>query len=752
MRAHESETSVPSPGGGLAAQPAARGRFLSVGTKLVVSVIWVLVVLTVVVYVGLAHSEREKLLAAKEKAARMAGELFLRAAATPVIFDDLTGIKDTVNLLAQEPEVLGVELWRATANQGLGVRLARRLKLPTEGGLPPRWVGQPAIERRADRLVLRAPVLDQDAKVIAVAAIQYSLERENAAYGELRRRILIGAATLVAFISLLLIMATRRWITVPLKTLLGSIRQVEAGQRISTWTGSATDEVGRLAAAFGRMAEAVDSREKAIAKRNDDMNRVLDNVGDGFLALDANGCMANERSAVVDRWFSAPGLGQNIADYLRPVDSTFAGLVACGLEAIRDDVLPLELNLAQMPKVFRHEGRHFRCKYHPVLGCEGGPLQKLVMVISDFTSEVERDRAEEVQRDLMAGLLGLLADRAGFLSFLEEADALVGRIADPAHGQEQIDTLMRDVHTLKGTCAIFGLGSMASYCHTLEDRMHDRSSIPSLAEREALKDRWAAFSGKVGIFSGNGRNTVELQPEEYTAFNSALGARAPYEQLTAVVATWLDDPVMPRLERLAEHARSLGQRLGKAPIEVDFGSTQMRLPREPWSQLWGVLVHLVRNAVDHGIEKPEERAAAGKPPSAHMSLTAAANGDNVIITIADDGRGIDWEGLRRKAEAAGLAAESRAQLVEAMCSEGISTRSTATETSGRGVGLAALGHVVRRLDGELTLESEPGKGARFVLRFPCRAPCATLGSGETSRTGEVHATAPGPRLAGRQLR
>jgi len=144
----------------------------------------------------------------------------------------------------------------------------------------------------------------------------------------------------------------------------------------------------------------------------------------------------------------------------------------------------------------------------------------------------------------------------------------------------------------------------------------------------------------------------------------------------------------------------------------------LRFDRRRWAPFWAAFVHMLRNAVDHGIESSEERVAAGKPPAGRLALRARQTTDDLVIEISDDGRGIDWEGVRDKAEALGLRTQNEADLVQALLRGGVSTKLTPTEISGRGAGVSACAQACEALGGEMSLESVRGKGATFHFRFP----------------------------------
>ena len=135
------------------------------------------------------------------------------------------------------------------------------------------------------------------------------------------------------------------------------------------------------------------------------------------------------------------------------------------------------------------------------------------------------------------------------------------------------------------------------------------------------------------------------------------------------------------------------------------------------------LLHLVRNAISHGLETPDERRAAGKPPAGSLELRASANGETIQIELEDDGRGIDRNTVLRRAREAGLVpativALDDASLLDVLCSPGFSTRDEADRASGRGVGMAVVRSTVEELGGTILLETEPGMGTRFSIQLP----------------------------------
>jgi len=199
-------------------------------------------------------------------------------------------------------------------------------------------------------------------------------------------------------------------------------------------------------------------------------------------------------------------------------------------------------------------------------------------------------------------------------------------------------------------------------------------------------------------------------------------ARTGEEQIEAVLALQIA-PIKPTLRSLARYARELARRLGRQ-IEVELEGEETRLDRRIARELEGALRHLVANAVDHGIEGPEERRAAGKAPAGRLRIAAAPGGRGVELTIADDGRGIDAAAVARQAAAGGFLPRAaldslpEAEALRLVFLPGFSTRDAASEDSGRGVGLDAVEAAVARLGGEVRMASKLGNGSEVVLDLP----------------------------------
>jgi len=182
-------------------------------------------------------------------------------------------------------------------------------------------------------------------------------------------------------------------------------------------------------------------------------------------------------------------------------------------------------------------------------------------------------------------------------------------------------------------------------------------------------------------------------------------------------------PVETVFNRFPRMVRDLAKDLGKE-VTLTMSGEETELDRTVIDEIGDPLVHLLRNAVDHGIEPAEKRAAAGKPKAGHVALRAYQEGSNVVIEVEDDGGGIDTDTVLKKAIERGIvdresaATLSKKEIISFLFLPSFSTAEKVTDVSGRGVGLDVVRSKIEAVGGNVEVESEMGKGSKFIIRLP----------------------------------
>lgn len=459
----------------------------------------------------------------------------------------------------------------------------------------------------------------------------------------------------------------------------------------------------------------VQARTKEVDDKNKQMRLVMDNVDQGLLTVDRDGVVAVERSAVVDRWLGECSVGERFADSLARVDQRTAEAFETGFDQLLMGILPFEVAIDQFPSEMSFDGRYFGLEYTPI--SDNDELVQLLVVVTDRTAIVRQEQLETEQRETMSLLERSRRDQVGFLEFFEEAKILVRAITE--NHCEDAALLKRTVHTLKGNTMLYDVRSVAKICERMEDDMSETGGRPKEAMLAELGERWGRITDSLRVvIDADERDVVQVRPDEYRELLEKALATPTNRELAELLMSLKLERTQERLERVGEQAQRIGNRLGKRDIQVEIRDGGLRLEPSRWATFWQDFVHVVRNAVDHGLESEDERVARDKQGGGTLTLATEVDGDVFSIRIHDDGRGIDWDRVRAKAAEAGLPHETRADLEAALFHDGLTTRSEATVYSGRGVGLSAVRTACEERGGEIRVESRLGEGTAFEFRFP----------------------------------
>ena len=352
-------------------------------------------------------------------------------------------------------------------------------------------------------------------------------------------------------------------------------------------------------------------------------------------------------------------------------------------------------------------------------------------------------------------------------SLLNGARRSLVRWQDNPADTDPAEEIFRALHTIKGMAASLDFAATAERVHAAESslsevrrgdehattawlrRFEQALDEVSSASEEAIAEAGGVSSTDAPVVN-RGPRIVRVDLDRLDALLGDLGAlvtarqelerraaadaMSPVSRAATLMAGRLDSlqdrildvrlaPLGEVFERIPALVRDVARQLGKE-ISVDVSGDTLEVDRAILDQLAEPLLHLLRNAVDHGIEMPEVRRDAGKRPAGRIVVSARQDGDAVIIDITDDGRGIDREAVARKARAMGILDQegvlSDDGLLGMLERPGFSTAEQVTEISGRGVGLDVVVARMRDVGAALSLTTVVGHGTVFSLRLPTR--------------------------------
>jgi len=249
---------------------------------------------------------------------------------------------------------------------------------------------------------------------------------------------------------------------------------------------------------------------------------------------------------------------------------------------------------------------------------------------------------------------------------------------------------------------------------------------PTVRVRTETLDRFLSAVGEVILSSSQLKTGIARYVQDPDVADGFDRVDRRVTELQRRVLELRTAPLVRVMDHLPRTARQVAEKLGKR-VEVEILGAELELDRSILDRLSEPLLHLVRNAVDHGLESPADRQAAGKPETGSVRIEARRQKDSIVIDVGDDGRGIDLQSVLQRAVAAGLLHSDLAadlppeEVVAFVFRPGVSTAQSISKVSGRGVGMDAVKATIESLGGGVELRTELGRGTTTTLVVPITA-------------------------------
>ncbi|MFH0919187.1 MAG: CHASE4 domain-containing protein [Fibrobacterota bacterium] len=526
-----------------------------------------------------------------------------------------------------------------------------------------------------------------------------------------------------------------------------------------------TDEIGKLGGSLNHMLEALESSHLQMKARTAEMRLLMNTVPAGLLSMNEHYVVNPEFSLSAGRILGRTDLaGKPFAALLGLSGDRADDAVKLQeyLDVLRQELTSedtiAELNpFDQLSYTRDSETRWLRTRYYLIRRDNGLP-HHIMAVLEDITEEKQLEaQVVKSQRENLQ-LKAIAEDPDLFREFLAETRQILARLdgiaqtVSPAEDcQERLNEVYRGAHTIKGVAGSFGLFTVAEQAGRFEDSLEKlvaarvpvtvqdtetlRASLHELTlSFEAVVDSCKKILGDditttAGIF-------LRISLEELKRHITDIQAMPVDETLKDKMVLRLKEEILRRfrllrtvpakkgLARSIKIVAGLKERLGKC-ANFRFEGQDTLIDCETAHELNTPLVHLLRNAFDHGIESPETRLEREKSMEGEVFLNVRQEDDHLSLMLSDDGRGLEPELIKAVALKKGIISEMEAKRLSPQQSlalifrPGFTTLETVTEVSGRGVGMdAVLTSVRNKLHGEIHVDSLPGKGTQFTIRIP----------------------------------
>ncbi|MBF0239204.1 MAG: GAF domain-containing protein [SAR324 cluster bacterium] len=483
--------------------------------------------------------------------------------------------------------------------------------------------------------------------------------------------------------------------------------------------------------------------QKKVRERTEAIQDLLDYTGQGFISFGPSMKIRPEYSKPCMVFFDSELQDQDVVHLLWTGDVAHDARIVFQevfenprFFDILKDLLPVEVTTKQ---------RVLAIEYRMIQSRHKEEEHKIMMIMTDVTREKEF-AAQIAKEKHNTMVLKVALDREGFLQFLRDTENLFlstySLLAWPAR---EINTteLFRYYHTIKGGSASYGLDRVAESVHSIETTMEvfrsggglltEEYILQLLDETQEVQQILGATLNELNnVIAKDERQNLEriykIPESRMAAVEKQVLAQLHEASSRQVLTTALNDlrkePIEKALQSYVMATQRLAKHLGK-PINVEVNGKDIRIPYERFERLLSSLIHVIRNAVDHGIEDVDIRKMRGKPLTGNISINVQQTGADFILSISDDGGGMDPETIKKIALEKGLIDTKTANqsspeaILQMILKPGFTTKKEVTSISGRGVGMDAVNAALQDLDGTIIVKSQLNRGSTFEIRIPC---------------------------------
>jgi two-component system chemotaxis sensor kinase CheA len=485
--------------------------------------------------------------------------------------------------------------------------------------------------------------------------------------------------------------------------------------------------------------EAEKLHSMAIEQKNTSIKNLMDNAGQGFLSFGSDLIVSEEHSKACDEIFGYSICKKSILEIFRgSVNEDIIHLMENTFENVflEQDKKRNKIYLSILPQEILINNNYVKIEYKVI---DNRSDKSVMLILTDVTANraLELKNLEEKNNvKLIIRAISCQTEINQAISDLRElfktvVPNLLNSVIDK---KKAIYSAYRMIHTMKGDISLNSLHHTSEQLHQLEDLLAEIVSLEDFKQvlnkiscddllREDMKIITEAIGSqyfeKQDTFTVSKKRLSEIQGEI-----KGILSGCDQEIILRLLDSLLYSNVKDIIANYNDYTREVAEGLGKIIGEFKITGDDVYINREKYIKFTKSLVHIFRNLVDHGIESPDERIGLGKPEYGEITCHIEKYEDKFSLNIADDGKGIDCNAIRKKALEKRLFTESeidnlsREEILEIIFLDNFSTRNTVSMLSGRGVGLAAVRSELDDLGGTIKVDTQTGKYTSFELIVP----------------------------------
>lgn len=499
---------------------------------------------------------------------------------------------------------------------------------------------------------------------------------------------------------------------------------------------------------FHDLLKEVIKEKETVVSRTNSLKNLLDNAGQGFLSIGADLIVKSEYSIECERILGSGISGRNIADLLYP-DTEYTEnreFIKTVLMDILNETSKIRISLDVLLQLLENEvfinGKCIKIDYRLV---ESSASRQMMIVLTDITEKKLLENHMEAERNTLRMIVKLVSEYIDFKYLLKEYEEFYQErlreiVSRNMEAQKAGLEILRFTHTFKGSFSQYYMANSTSLLNEIENKITSFLNRNSVLNKKELADFISTlqfdkvlikdteiienYLGKSFI---NQEKLIQVSEEKLIALEVKLDElliREEKIELIPEIRKLRYRSFKDMLKTYPDYTLNLARRLEKSINPFIIDGDEIPVDFQKFYDFAKSLVHVFRNIADHGIESPEERMDNGKSEYGSISCLVKLIEDKIILTISDDGRGIDTENLKAALIEKNICSPEEVEkldkqsLLQNIFRDGISTRKEANEISGRGVGLSAVKEEVLKLSGTVEVQTHPAQGSEFKFILP----------------------------------
>ena len=476
------------------------------------------------------------------------------------------------------------------------------------------------------------------------------------------------------------------------------------------------------------LEKEVEKKSKKIEAQYQDFKNLLFNLDQGFLIFDKEGIVKAESTEITKELFNTDPMNKKVEDIFQLSSSEKMNFNKW-LSHVFKNLVPFKDLLPLAPKNFdKLKGKVVSLDYKPIYeDNKSKKIDKIICTATDVTEKVKLEKEAQLEKDKAKRISNILDRPLEFLDLMNDSEEVLDHYNKNIRDSRP-DKIFRSFHTLKARFASFNLNDIVEAIHNLESFLNEIETDWSITNINKSRELIDYINYSRSNFIKDNNRLIEIANNSINNSDDSGNVISLKNHINNFFDVYQKNFILKEVSFLFKQFISPTMELAKQQdklVEIKIDKSDIHINPDSYKELFSSLLHVFRNAIDHGIESREERVAKNKKEMATLYIFFDRTGDTTFKTIIkDDGRGIDPKVIKeiasQKESFKSLAFDklSEKEIIQLIFEPGFSSKEEVSEISGRGVGMDAVKTEVESLKGTIKVDSKVDIGTKVEIVLP----------------------------------